>query len=252
MLAGAAYVPLDAAWPDRRIDQITEQCSLAVLCEPGGPIDDLLADPVAWLPSTALPAAINPSPDDTAYVIFTSGSTGTPKGVMVSHRAAVNTVDDINDRLNVCAKDAVLAVSQHTFDLSVYNIFGILTAGGAIVFAEGGARNDPQAWFEAVTKHVVTVWNSVPAQMQLLLEQSAIGRRYQRCARSCCRVTGFRFLSPSRSRRWRRGFDAQSRRCDRSGDLVDQLSGEGTAVCPQRPVRNRDAQPERPCPDPPR
>ena len=174
MLAGAAYVPLDVTWPDRRVAQITQQCSLAALCEPGGRVDELLADAAAWLPRTATaetPAAGTAlRPDDTAYVIFTSGSTGTPKGVMVSHRAVMNTVDDINDRLNICATDSVLAVSQHTFDLSVYNIFGILAAGGAIVFSEGTARNDPQVCFDAISKHHVTVWNSVPAQMQLLLD----------------------------------------------------------------------------------
>lgn len=171
-LAGAAYVPLDVTWPDHRIAQITQQCSLAALCEPGGRMAELLADPAAWLPST-VPAAAGgapPRPDDTAYVIFTSGSTGTPKGVMVSHRAAMNTVDDVNDRLNVCSTDSVLAVSQHTFDLSVYNIFGILAVGGAIVFAEGSARSDPEAWFDAISMRHVTIWNSVPAQMQLLLD----------------------------------------------------------------------------------
>jgi len=174
VLVGAAYVPLDVDWPENRVAQITQQCSLAAMCEPGGRVDDLLADPAAWLPrtptaeTTAAGTALRP--DDTAYVIFTSGSTGTPKGVMVSHRAVMNTVNDINDRLNICATDAVLAVSQHTFDLSVYNIFGMLAAGGAIVFSAGTARSDPQAWFDAISKHHVTVWNSVPAQMQLLLD----------------------------------------------------------------------------------
>ncbi|RUP03633.1 MAG: amino acid adenylation domain-containing protein [Mycobacterium sp.] len=170
LLAGAAYVPLDVEWPDQRAAQITRQCSPAVVCEPGGPIDDLLADPAAWYPRTPVTHRTMPAPEDIAYVIFTSGSTGIPKGVMVTHRAAMNTVADINDRLGITARDAVLAVSQHTFDLSVYNIFGLLGAGGMIVFAEGGARNDPQAWADAIAKHDVTVWNSVPAQMQLLLD----------------------------------------------------------------------------------
>ena len=170
VLAGAAYVPLDVEWPENRVAQITQQCSLAVVCEPGGRVDDLLADPAAWLPCTATAETAALRPDDTAYVIFTSGSTGTPKGVVVSHRAVMNTVDDINNRLNIGASDSVLAVSQHTFDLSVYNIFGMLAAGGAIVFSAGTARSDPQAWFDAIYKHDVTVWNSVPAQMQLLLD----------------------------------------------------------------------------------
>jgi L-cysteine---[L-cysteinyl-carrier protein] ligase PchF len=178
VLAGAAYVPLDVTWPDHRIAQITEQCSLAALCEPRGRVDDLLADPTAWLPRTAMadtaaagtPHRPDDAADETAYVIFTSGSTGTPKGVMVSHRAVLNTVDDVNDRLNIGAADSVLAVSQHTFDLSVYNIFGVLAAGGTIVFPEGTVNNDPEAWFNAISKHHVTVWNSVPAQMQLLVD----------------------------------------------------------------------------------
>ena len=64
----------------------------------------------------------------------------------------------------------MLAVSQHTFDLSVYNIFGILAAGGAIVFPAGSGRTDPQAWFDAIAQHDVTLWISVPAQLQLLLD----------------------------------------------------------------------------------
>ncbi|WP_205873880.1 non-ribosomal peptide synthetase [Mycobacterium camsae] len=176
VLVGAAYVPLDVLWPDHRVAQIAEQCSLAALCEPGGRIDDLLADPAAWLPRSAPEPQRTPAtPDDTAYVIFTSGSTGIPKGVMISHRAAVNTLDDVNDRLGVGATDSVLAVSQHTFDLSVYNIFGLLAVGGAIVFAAGGGRSNPQSWLEAIARHRVTLWNSVPAQMQLLLDQAGQG-----------------------------------------------------------------------------
>lgn len=173
VLAGAAYVPLDVMWPDHRIAQIAEQCSLAALCQPGGPIDEMLADPATWSPRAAdEPQPTAPSSDDTAYVIFTSGSTGTPKGVMVSHCAAVNTVDDVNDRLGIGASDSVLAVSQHTFDLSVYNIFGLLAVGGAVVFAAGSERNNPLSWLDAMVTHGVTVWNSVPAQMQLLLDQA--------------------------------------------------------------------------------
>lgn len=173
VLAGAAYVPLDVQWPQQRIAQIIRQCRPVVVCEQGGAIEKMLADPTLWSPSASMDApGPLPSPDDTAYVIFTSGSTGKPKGVMVSHRAALNTIDDVNDLLAICATDAVLAVSQHTFDLSVYNIFGMLAAGATVVFPDGSARNDPQAWLDAIVEHQVTVWNSVPAQMQLLLDHA--------------------------------------------------------------------------------
>jgi amino acid adenylation domain-containing protein/thioester reductase-like protein len=107
-------------------------------------------------------------PEDLAYVIYTSGSTGRPKGVAISHRSALNTVVDINRRHRVGAEDRVLALSSLSFDLSVYDIFGVLGAGGALVMP--GSRVDPEEWLELARRHRVTVWNSVPALMQMLVE----------------------------------------------------------------------------------
>jgi pyochelin synthetase len=103
-------------------------------------------------------------------VIYTSGSTGAPKGVMVTHRAAWNTVEDINRRFGVGPGDRVLGVANLSFDLSVYDLFGPLAVGGALVLPEGGARLDPSRWAELMVEHGVTVWNSVPAQMQMLCD----------------------------------------------------------------------------------
>ena len=71
-----------------------------------------------------------------AYVIFTSGSTGEPKGVVIEQQAVVNTIIDINERFQVKDKDSILALSQLHFDLSVYDIFGMLATGGTIVIPE--------------------------------------------------------------------------------------------------------------------
>jgi pyochelin synthetase len=171
LLAGAAYIPLDVEWPDHRVEQIVAQSSPATLCRPGGRVEALLADEATWTPRPAAPFDGPAGEHDTAYVIFTSGSTGAPKGVMMAHDAVVNTITDINDRLGIGAHDSVLAVSQHTFDLSVYNIFGVLAAGGALVFPDAAGRTDPQSWHDAIRDHRVSIWNSVPAQMQLLLDQ---------------------------------------------------------------------------------
>jgi amino acid adenylation domain-containing protein len=109
------------------------------------------------------------SPDASAYVIFTSGSTGEPKGVEVSHRAALNTVEDINQRYGVGADDRVLAVSGLDFDLSVYDVFGLLSVGGALVLVGEEDRRDAQAWARLCAEHQVTVWNSVPTLLDMLL-----------------------------------------------------------------------------------
>src|SRR4030095_7597745 len=91
----------------------------------------------------AAPLPLVQKPEDLAYVIFTSGSTGEPKGVMIDHRGAVNTVLDVNRRFGVGPGDRVLALSSLSFDLSVYDIFGMLAAGGTIVVPEAASRRDP-------------------------------------------------------------------------------------------------------------
>jgi len=108
--------------------------------------------------------------EDLAYVIYTSGSTGKPKGVAINHRGAVNTILDINQRFAVSASDRVLALSALNFDLSVYDIFGILAAGGTIVIPNHELVKDPAHWLDLIVATKVTLWNSVPALMQMLVE----------------------------------------------------------------------------------
>jgi amino acid adenylation domain-containing protein len=106
-----------------------------------------------------------------AYIMFTSGSTGAPKGVAIEHRAAANTIADVNRRLGLDSADRVLAVSASTFDLSIYDLFAPLWVGGAVVFPPAAARSDPEAWVAALDQHGVTIWNSTPALMQMLLDR---------------------------------------------------------------------------------
>ncbi|MQS09682.1 AMP-binding protein, partial [Streptomyces alkaliphilus] len=110
------------------------------------------------------------APDDLAYTIFTSGSTGTPKGVDIEHRAARTTVDDIVDRFSVTAQDRVLALSAIGFDLSVFDIYGVLGAGGSLVLPDPARRTDPQHWLEQAGRHGVTIWNTAPALLEMLVE----------------------------------------------------------------------------------
>lgn len=178
--SGAAYLPIDPALPTERVRYllrngnvgivVTERDVDATLTWPGTVstvvVDrDALPPPVGPLPSA--PA----SPDDLAYVIYTSGSTGAPKGVMIEHRAALNTVADINQRLRIGPSDAVLGVSSLSFDLSVWDIFGTLGAGGRIVVPPLSRTPDPATWADLLERQGVTVWNSVPALLQLLMGQ---------------------------------------------------------------------------------
>ncbi|MBF6427709.1 amino acid adenylation domain-containing protein [Nocardia cyriacigeorgica] len=116
------------------------------------------------------PAPLHPGTgSDLAYVIFTSGSTGTPKGVEVEHRQAVNTLADLEVRFEIGADDCVLALAAVDFDLSVFDLFGVLGAGGRAVVVADADRRDPDRWLALVRAHGVTVWNTVPAMADMLL-----------------------------------------------------------------------------------
>ncbi len=186
LASGAAYLPVDAELPEERIRFLLAQGQVrAVLTQswiagrltrplgPDGtvfPVDTLPSDPGA--PPAARPAT---QAGDLAYVIFTSGSTGVPKGVMISHRGALNTVVDVNDRFGVGEHDRTLALSSLSFDLSVYDIFGPLTVGGAVVVPDPASHRDPAVWLDLAERAGVTVWNSVPALMELLVEHMTVG-----------------------------------------------------------------------------
>ncbi|MEO1560282.1 MAG: amino acid adenylation domain-containing protein, partial [Cyanobacteria bacterium J06632_19] len=178
LTAGAAYVPIDPELPKERRFQILQQAQINyVVTQPW--LDDSLEwennitrivvenKNVETFHGTSL--HLKPS-SQLAYIIYTSGSTGLPKGVMISHQGAVNTILDINQRFKVTEKDSILALSSLSFDLSVYDIFGTLAAGATIVIPDADLTKDPAHWANLIHQHKVTIWNSVPALMQLLVE----------------------------------------------------------------------------------
>jgi amino acid adenylation domain-containing protein len=178
LYAGAAYVPVSAAWPSARRAEIMELAgALFAVTQPRLHHElDWPKDLSVLVVADAEPdlGARNPqhggTPDDLAYVIFTSGSTGQPKGVMVSHAAAANTLLDIIERFDLGASDRLFGISSLGFDLSVFDLFGTFAAGAALVLPEPGAERDPSRWRNLVREHGVTAWNSAPALADLLLD----------------------------------------------------------------------------------
>ncbi|HEX6096630.1 MAG TPA: amino acid adenylation domain-containing protein [Thermoanaerobaculia bacterium] len=163
--AGGAYVPLSRDLPPARLREVVERARLKTLVIDGATeLSGLAAVRIDSSLPDGIPQPPGSMPGDLAYVIFTSGTTGTPKGVMISHEAAVNTVLDVCDRLSLSAGDAVIALSELSFDLSVFDIFGALAAGATIVtVGDGVAAKDPAHWADLVDRHNVTFWSSVPA-----------------------------------------------------------------------------------------
>ncbi|MFF7163703.1 amino acid adenylation domain-containing protein [Streptomyces sp. NPDC008086] len=173
LAAGAAYVPIGVEQPPARRDRIRTTAGFRVALTDGRPFEDVGVDalPVTDALRTAAPLAQPVAVDEEqpAYVLFTSGSTGEPKGVEVPHRAAMNTVDDLNDRYGVGTSDRCLALSALDFDLSVYDVFGLLSAGGAVVLVDEDDRREASQWADLVRTHGVTVVNCVPSLLDMLL-----------------------------------------------------------------------------------
>ncbi|MFE7603429.1 amino acid adenylation domain-containing protein, partial [Streptomyces sp. NPDC057494] len=178
--SGAAYVPIDARVPVERLHVLLDSAGISqVVTQPW--VDETAEWPegvVRTVVRAEDAGEVSPlgesgaKPGDLAYVIFTSGSTGLPKGVMIEHGAALNTVVDVNERYGVTAADRALGLSAMHFDLSVYDVFGLLSVGGALVLPEPAAHREPARWAELVTEHGVTVWNSVPALMEMFTEHA--------------------------------------------------------------------------------
>ncbi|KAA8965444.1 non-ribosomal peptide synthetase [Mycobacterium sp.] len=174
LMAGCSYLPIGVDQPPDRVDRICALSGLSGLIGPRQLLDDATcsAPVVHDIEAMIECAPIEPvrvPPDSAAYVIYTSGSTGEPKGVRVSHAAALNTILDVNRRNNIGATDRVLALSALDFDLSVYDIFGPLSCGASVVTIAEQSRRDAFRWHVLLTEFAVTVWNSVPALLDMLL-----------------------------------------------------------------------------------
>jgi pyochelin synthetase len=177
--SGAAYLPIDPALPTERLTYLLEHGEVEILLTQSWidrtvqwpeQVQRLCVDVLDLERADVLSMLPVQGPEDLAYIIYTSGSTGLPKGVMIDHRGALNTVIDINRRFGATSDDRVLAVSSLGFDLSVYDIFGTLAAGGTIVMPAAEAMRNPASWLEMLVRERVTIWNSVPALLEMLVE----------------------------------------------------------------------------------
>ena len=141
--AGAAYVPVDPAYPPDRIAYMLSETNPVTVLTTAGVADTLparlpllvLDDPatvqtLAGLAADNVPAAA--SPRNAAYVIYTSGSTGRPKGVVIEHHSLTDLASWVAVQFSAEELSHVLASTSLTFDFSVFEILAPLASGGAV------------------------------------------------------------------------------------------------------------------------
>jgi amino acid adenylation domain-containing protein len=181
--AGGAYMPLDPAYPKDRLQFMLADAGASVLLTQERLLDVLPEHSAQVICIDRDWNVITEEPDDNpqsgvtvdnlSYIIYTSGSTGAPKGVMLDHRGRVNNFHDFNTRFAIGPGDRLIALASLSFDMCAYDVFGTLAAGGTIVIPIAALERDPAHWAELMIRHQVTIWHSVPALLEMLVEYVA-------------------------------------------------------------------------------
>src|SRR5262249_27048420 len=182
--AGAAFLPLDPAFPAERILFMASNAEAqTILIQERSA--DLVRDKglnVICLdqPSACAGAArgINPpsiTPDNLAYVIYTSGSTGEPKGAMNTHGAILNRLLWMQREYSLDGSDCVLQKTPFIFDVSVWEFFWPLMTGAKLVMARPEGHQDPVYLARLIREEQVTTLHFVPSMLRVFLENPETG-----------------------------------------------------------------------------
>jgi amino acid adenylation domain-containing protein len=171
LAAGAAYVPLDPAYPPERLDYMLRDATCALVIAEAATLPVVAGRDVAVLDVAQVrtgPDAVRPAPvsaDDRAYIIYTSGSTGQPKGVAIGHASAHRFVRWCAGTFSPAELSGVLAATSVCFDISVFEIFAPLCLGGTIHLVE-----NVLAFADYERADQVRLVNTVPSAMLALAE----------------------------------------------------------------------------------
>jgi amino acid adenylation domain-containing protein len=132
---------------------------------------------LAAFPCEPFPAPQGPR--NLAYVLFTSGSTGRPKGVLLEGQGLSLALQDTVAAFDVGPQDRAFGITALHHDMSLWDVFGVLGAGGSLVLPPAEGVRDPAAWISLLESRAVTLWNSVPAFLTMLLEHVSAGHPLQ-------------------------------------------------------------------------
>jgi amino acid adenylation domain-containing protein len=171
--AGAAYVPVDPAYPAARIGFMLEDCAAVCVLSTAG-LAGVLPVGVRQVLMEELPPAGGPLPpvpdDQLAYVIYTSGSTGVPKGVGVEHRALRSFLTSMLEVTGIGPDDVMAAVTTVSFDIAGLELFLPLSVGARVVVVPRESTMDGAELAALISKHGVSMMQATPATWQLLLD----------------------------------------------------------------------------------
>ena len=182
--SGAAYVPLDPAYPADRLAYMAQDAALALLVTHSSLAGTLpwARERSLWLDADAALLGARPEaplvPDakrdaaapDPAYVIYTSGSTGKPKGVVVPHGAVLNFLASMAREPGMVPDDRLLAVTTLSFDIAVLELLLPLSMGSQVVLASREQAQDGRALRALLDTSGATVMQATPSTWRMLVD----------------------------------------------------------------------------------
>ena len=181
--AGAAYLPIDPAYPSERISYMLNQSHTCLtLIDRDKPADiaatancrfaniSLNNTSVYAFNTSNLDKDKKANINDIAYVLFTSGSTGNPKGVMVHHKALCNLIDSVARNLNF-KNQTIVALTTISFDIFFGDTILPLTKGMKVIIANEEEQTIPKHLYQLLVKHQVKVLQSTPSKMKQILSE---------------------------------------------------------------------------------
>ena len=182
--SGAAYVPLDPAFPRERLQYMLEDCGAQALVTDTRLSHWLLdsmknTPPLVLLDSdaVAIQAADTerfpvqyPDARELAYIIYTSGSTGAPKGVQIPHRAVINFLNSMRHTPGLEAGDTLLSVTTLSFDIAVLELYLPLTIGARVELVGREIAYDGKRLALRIAESGATVMQATPATWRMLLD----------------------------------------------------------------------------------
>ncbi|GAB4055873.1 non-ribosomal peptide synthetase [Catellatospora paridis] len=177
LAAGAAYLPLDPAYPVARLEFIAADAGAKVILgHSGGPLDVLALDRLAAFAAEPVAApAVAADPDALAYAIYTSGSTGRPKGVEIGHAALANLIAAFAELLGARPEHRWLNLTSLSFDISGLELFLPLTTGGQVVVASDAATREGGALDRLIRDSGATHVQATPSTWRMLLDAGFAG-----------------------------------------------------------------------------
>jgi amino acid adenylation domain-containing protein len=183
--AGAAYVPLNPAYPKDRLKYVlddshaslvvTEQSLLERICTSAGKAVCLDTDAAKIREEPVDNGAAIVKPRQLSYVLYTSGSTGKPKGVQITHRNVTNFLSSMQQVPGITAQDTLLAVTTLSFDIAGLELFLPLVTGATIVLASRKEASDGRDLRTLIDQYQVTMLQATPATWSLLLDAGFTG-----------------------------------------------------------------------------